>query len=376
MGNEVTLFENKPVPAHLSDLNDQTNIVPRETIPMLSFRGKTFRTVLGGEESIIYKMGKDAQGSIVQTDEPATMIAVVVLDYNKARSRAYFEGAYEEGKSAQPTCWSHDGVVPHESVPHKQSPTCASCPQAVKGSKVSDAGKELTACSQFKRVAILPATNTKMPSLLLKLPQTSMWDKDAEEFAQKGWYAFDQYLDMLKRRGVNHTAAVVTKIRFDPRPPYPKLLFGPLDWTPADIYDDVQEHLADKDTLNKIMSADPAGGEVDAVEAAEVEAAAAVAAAAKPAPAPAKPTPPVAAKPAARPTPPKAVAKPAPAPAPAPAAAPDDDELLMGAATPAPVAAKPATKPAAKPAALPEPVQVSDGSGDGIGDLLSSWEQT
>jgi hypothetical protein len=384
MNTDITLFENKGLPAHLVDLNAQTNIIPRESIPMLSFRGKVFRNVVGGEESIVYKMGKDANGNIVQTDEPATMVAVIVLDYNKNRSRAYFEGAYEEGKATPPTCWSHDGIVPHESVQNKQAATCASCPQSVKGSKVSDAGKELTACAQFKRVAVLPATNTKHPSLLLKLPQTSMWDKDAEEFAQKGWYAFDQYLDMLKRRGVNHTASVITKIRFDPRPPYPKLLFGPLDWTPADIYDDVQEHLADQDTLNKIMSADPAGGEVDLETAAAAEAAATVAAAAKPTPAPAPAKPAAAAKPAARPAPPKPA--PAPAPAPAPVAAPpeDEDELLMGtavaaapAAAPAPAkpAAKPAVRAAAKPAAVPaEPVTVS--GDDGITDLLSSWEQS
>jgi hypothetical protein len=243
----------------------------------------------------------------------------------------------------------------------------------------------LTACSQFKRVAVLPATNTKMPSLLLKLPQTSMWDKDAEEFAAKGWYAFDQYLDMLKRRGVNHTAAVITKVRFDPRPPYPKLLFGPLNFTPADIYADVQERLADHDTLAKIMNADPAGAEVDAVaEAAAAEAKAAVATAAKPAPAaPAAPArPAAAAKPApARPAPPRT----APA-APAPAApAPDEDELLMGTASatmvPPTAAAKPApAKPAVKgkPAAAPppaEPVVVSEG-GDGINDLLASWENS
>jgi outer membrane biosynthesis protein TonB len=174
----------------------------------------------------------------------------------------------------------------------------------------------------------------------------------------------------------------VTKVRFDPRTAYPKLLFGPLDFTPADIVGDVKEHLADTDTIAKILNADPAGIETDAVAKAEAAAAVATAKAAAPAA-------PAAAKPAA----PKAAAKPAPKPAPAPApapaaAAPDEEAELMGAVThtaPAPAAAakpaaprKAATAPAAAAPAQqePEPVTVDNGGGKGIGDLLSEWENS
>lgn len=357
MGTEVTLFSDKgSLPAHLADINEVTNIEVRESIPQLSFRGKTWRIVMGGEETVVNRPG---------TDDPATMVAGVFLDYNKTRSRAYFAGAYEEGKTAAPTCWSHDGVKPHSSVKEKQADTCANCPQAAKGSKITDAGKEVTACSQFKRVAFVPIQDTKHPPLLLKLPQTSIWDKDADEWAAKGWYAFDQYLDMLKRRGVNHTASVVTKIRFDPRPSYPKLLFGPLDWVPAEVVDDIKAQLADKDAINKILSVDPSGADPNAGPAPEATAAPAAAAApAKAPPAPAKP-----------------------------AAPKDDDEdaALMAAVKPAAAPAKPAGKPAAKPATKPtataaapaqqapapatEVVNADSPKASGITDLLNSWSE-
>ena len=371
MGTEVTLFSDKGgLPAWLTDINEESNIEVRERIPQLSFRGKVWRIVMGGNEEVINRPG---------TDDPASMVAGIFLNYNKARSRAYFEGAYEEGKSSAPTCWSHDGVVPHESVQNKQAATCAICPQSAKGSKITDAGKEVTACAQFKRVAFVPLQNTKHPMLLLKLPQTSIWDKDAEEWAAKGWYAFDQYVDMLHRRGIKHTASVVTKIRFDPRTAYPKLLFGPLDYVPQAVADDIRAQLALKDEINKILNVDPEG--VDPVATAAAAASAA---------------PPAVAAPAKAPTPAKAAPAPAAPPPPEPPADPDEDDAaaMMAAVTgtpakaptPAPAAAinakapakattKAATKAAPPPAKEPTVEVVGNGSAkaSGIGDLLSSW---
>jgi hypothetical protein len=387
-GTEVTLFSDKGgLPAHLADLNDEanTNIIPRETIPQLSFRGKVWRVVTSAGEDIVYKTVNGQP-----TDEPASVVGLVILDYNKNRSRAFFEGAYEEGKSIAPSCWSNDGVLPHDTVQVKQHPTCAGCPQAAKGSRISDSGKELTACSTFRRVAVVPIQNTKHEPLLLRLPQTSCWDKDAEEFAKSNFFAFDQYMDVLRRRGINHTAAIVTKIKFDPRTAYPKLLFAAMDFTPADVYADISASLANRDAIEKILNADPNNQVVDSIAAAETATAEEAPPAATPAPPP----------PAARPTAtPRATVKPGPKPAaPKPAAPPppppptvssdDDDAELMGRAAPAAAAAvaqaaRPAPGNAARPATAPkataakpaEPVQVVSGDkGSGIGDLLSAWE--
>lgn len=349
MNTAVTLFEDKgQLPAYLADINEETNIVTRERIDALSFRGKVWRVILDGNETIVQK----------SDGEPATAVAGVILDYNKNRSRAYFAGAYVEGQTSMPDCWSPDGVKPDPKVKEPQSEACATCPMSMKGSKVVD-GKEMTACSQFKRAVFVPITNTKHPPLLLKLPATSIWDKDAEEFAAKGFYAFDQYLDMLKRRGVNHTAAVVTKIKFDPRTSYPKLLFGPLDWVPAAAVADIKEHLANKELIDKILNVDPSG-EIEATIPVKTNGEAAPAA-------------PAAAKPAAAS---KGSSKPAAKPA-APAVDPDDDlPAGFGGTTPQAKPAAKATTKSVKPAAAPavEVVTGDNGKDNGIGDLLGNWE--
>ena len=234
MGQVVPFMQaNVAVPAHIQKfLNDNANIDPKETVPQLSFRGKVWRIVLNGEENVVQREG-----------EPVSIVRVIVLDHNKARSRSYYEGAYEEGKAQMPACWSSDGVAPDASVKEPQSKSCASCPMAAKGSKITPNGKEVTACSTYKRVAVIPSNDLKFPPLLLRIPQTSMWDKNNEENEAKGWFAWDQYIDMLRKRGVQHTAVVVTKIKFDSRTAYPKLLFSAHDFVTGEDMPEVMKLL-------------------------------------------------------------------------------------------------------------------------------------
>ncbi|HEX6825832.1 MAG TPA: hypothetical protein VF077_05880 [Nitrospiraceae bacterium] len=228
---------NVTVPSHIAKfLNDHSNIDPKFTVPQLSFRGKVWRIVLEGEETTVTK-----------DEEPVSTVRVVVLDHNKARSRSYYEGAYEEGKAQMPACWSSDGVKPDDSVAEPQGKTCATCPQSVKGSKISANGKEMTACSQYKRVVVVPHNDLTFSPLLLRIPQTSMWDGKNDENEAKGWYAWDQYLDMLRARGAVHTSIVITKIKFDSRTAYPKLLFSAHDYLSA----------ADLATVSKMLNTPP-----------------------------------------------------------------------------------------------------------------------
>lgn len=289
------------LPAHIGAFmsDEESNIAPKNTIPQLSFRGKVWRTVLEGEEKTV--CGQDG--------EPRTVIKVVILNQNAARSRSFYEGAYVEGKSQAPACWSADGKVPDADVKEPQAAACASCPQSVKGSKITDAGKETTACAQYKRLAVVPYPGIHITPMLLRLPQTSLWDGKNEENEGKGWYAYDQYIDMLRARGCTHTAAVVTKVKFDSRTAYPKLLFAAEGWLAPDELLKLKAIWNGED-VKELINASEATTSVRAPTTAQATPAAApapAAAAPKPAPAPAKPKP--------------APAKPKPAPAPAPAAA-------------------------------------------------------
>ena len=93
---------------------------------------------------------------------------------------------------------------------------------STKGSKVQD-GKEMVACSSHRMIAVAPAFEIESDPLRLKIAVTSDWDK---EVVEHGWFAFRQYVDFLKSRGIEHTAMVVTKLKFDPNPAYPKILFS------------------------------------------------------------------------------------------------------------------------------------------------------
>ena len=216
------------LPAHIAALfsDADSNMQAKANIDQLSYRGKIWRVVVKGEEHIIQRTNSET-GEI----EPMGIVSLVILDHNKQRSRAYYPGAYEDGKNAAPTCYSKDGVTPDNSVKEPQSATCATCQWSVKGSKITESGKQSTACSPFKRIAVVPSQRVAQHApLLLRLAQTSVWDKNNGDNEAKGWYAWDQYLDMLRARGAKHTAAVETRVKFDISVPYPKLLFSASRW--------------------------------------------------------------------------------------------------------------------------------------------------
>lgn len=207
-----------PLPAHLAEALGElgTNIPDRQTVPTLSYEGKTWQIVKDGNKTKL--QAQNADGDMV----PIPIMRVVILNFNADRGRAYYEGTYNPAASAAPKCWSADGKAPDASVKEKQSPLCNGCPMSVKGSKVQD-GKEMVACSSHRMIAVAPAFEIDADPLRLKIAVTSDYDK---EIVEHGWFAFRQYVDFLKSRGVTHTALVITKIKFDMQAQYPKLLFA------------------------------------------------------------------------------------------------------------------------------------------------------
>jgi hypothetical protein len=224
------------LPAYLADALGElgSNIPDRQTVPSLSYEGKTWQVVMNGEKRKL--QATNADGDLV----PIPIMRTVILNFNPARGRAYYLGTYDPSKSSAPECWSADGVAPDTSVKNKQAALCNACPMSVKGSKVQD-GKEIVACSSHRMLAVAAALDLDHDPLRLKIAVTSDYDK---EVVEHGWFAFRQYADWLKSRGVSNTALVVTKIKFDANAQYPKLLFAldrPL--TPEELAK-VKTHLA------------------------------------------------------------------------------------------------------------------------------------
>lgn len=206
------------LPAYLQDAMGGlgTNIADRMSVPSLSYEGKTWTIVKDGNKTKLQSQNGD--GDMV----PIPVMRMIVLNYNPERGRAYYPGVYNPAESKQPDCWSADGKAPDPGCSNKQSTACNGCPMSIKGSKVQD-GKEMVACSSHRMIAIAPAFEINSDPLRLKIAVTSDWDKTVVEH---GWFAFNQYTDFLKSRGITHTALVVTKVKFDPNTAYPKLLFA------------------------------------------------------------------------------------------------------------------------------------------------------
>ncbi len=367
--NALSLFDQpRPaVPDHLRDfLENESNIADRVTVPALGYEGKVWTISVNGEKTKL--MRKNSEGD----EEPVSVFRGVVLDYAKRRGRAYYEGAYDPGKPGTPVCWSDDGVAPHPNVRAKQASACDQCPLAAKGSKITEQGKAVTACSQHRMVVVVPAFKLDFQPLRLKLAITSDWDKNSPEMEAQGWYAFNNYTDFLRSKGVQHTAAVVTKMRFDPNVAYPKVMFSPDRWLdPAEIAQVAP--ITKSEAEQKLLAGTwtPAG--VDGTPVAEEDDVTTAAAAPTPAPSPA-------------PAPKAAAAAPAPAPKAAPAAPPaagvsmvmdDDDEapfvVETKAAAPKAAAPKAAAPKAKEPAPAAAPVEASTDVPDDVAALLAEW---
>ena len=225
--NALTLFDSPKmqVPAHLKGfLDEESNIPDRLTVPTLSYEGKVWAISIDGKKTRLTKRDEDGE------EVPVPVLRLVVLDFAKRRGRAYYPGSYDPSKAAMPACWSDDGITPDKQVSEPQCSTCDGCPMAVKGSRVTDAGKAVAACSQHRMLVVVPANKLDMTPLRLKIAVTSDFDKESPDQEAKGWFAFSGLTDFLRSKGVQHTAAVVIKAKFDAEAQYPKLKFSPDRW--------------------------------------------------------------------------------------------------------------------------------------------------
>lgn len=218
MSNEVATQSNNQValPQHLAALfAGKSNLVPTDTTPSLSFKGKVFSVNINGA----HKQLLDADGN------PLPMVEVIILNANPRRSRTFFAGKFTENEGGKaPDCSSYDGKRPANEVEEPQSPNCETCPQAVKGSKINDKGQPVTACQLRQRIVVVPSDKPDFDALLVNMASTSAFDKDGADQSH-GWFALDQYKKELAARGIPHTAAVKTKIRFAPSDAFPRLQF-------------------------------------------------------------------------------------------------------------------------------------------------------
>lgn len=226
MGNALSILDNVPqLPQDYEEHFGGGNITERVTVPSVTFTGKVWTINYNGEKIKLEK--RDEDGDLT----PISVMRVVILDYAKRRGRTYYEGEFDPEKPGVPVCWSDDGKTPHESVKEPCAAKCDGCPFSVKGSKITPQGKEVKACAEHRMIVVVPASNLgQFPPLRMKLAVTSDYDARSPELQAQGWYAFSNYMELLRARGVKHSARLVTKMKFDPNAAYPKVLFSVDRW--------------------------------------------------------------------------------------------------------------------------------------------------
>ena len=363
MSNIVILQPGATLPAYmmqsaearkqLAEIN--SDVITGQAFPSLSIKGKVFAIVRGDERKVL-----------TREDDPDAAVASVNLAVVRAnsKSRVFFAKQYvegEQGPEARPDCASADGIVPLPGVQHKQSDTCAVCPQAVWGTRVLNGEAKGTACTVNTRMAVFSPENPtylgngSIETFLLRAPAASR-------------AGFAQVVSAATGRGIPYNALVL-KVSFEMEAATPKLVFKPIGFLTDEMYAKVKAQYDDDLTKDMMglrtvaAAAAPTQSQADKDIAAlngQQPPAGAIAAPVAPTPTPAPTAAPVA-PPAAAADPFAGMEAAAPAATPAPTPAPrarraraEPAAPAVVAANDAPVAAAPA--PTAAPAPAPAPV--------------------
>src|SRR5208282_4278926 len=168
------------LPAYLQNLPSrnlaQTAIsnVGQGSPPYLSIEGNRFTLV-------------DVTGNTIPIQ--TLHVDVVIVDVNDHVSKIYFDPSkpYDPNTPTPPLCFSDNGIAPSINAGHPQAPTCASCPNNVWGSKISQMGSAVKACADQQKIAMyFPEYSDGV--FLLRIPPGSFvnWRGYMAKFAGAG----------------------------------------------------------------------------------------------------------------------------------------------------------------------------------------------
>ncbi len=187
--------------------NDELGQGVASSYGIIGYRGKVWSTKYQGKETPL--MREDGDG-------PRGSIEVVLVKAAGAIAKIFYKNGYQDGSNAAPDCWSSDGVKPDAGAQQKQSSTCANCPMNAWGSRITEAGKPGKACADSRRMAVVPLNDLANElfggPMLLRVPAASLKDLKA-------------YGDLLDGYGYPYYA-VATRISFDPKEAFPKMVFS------------------------------------------------------------------------------------------------------------------------------------------------------
>ena len=204
MSNAITLA-NVQVPSHLAQRVGVPSVLSQslsggigsgEATARISIKGSRFRIAEGGTETVL----------------DSTSLDIVVVGANPRLSKTWYAKAWTpESEPSSPDCFSLDGIGPDTQATEPQNDLCASCPQNAWGSKVTPQGKQIKACSDQKRLAVVSADDPTGPIYLLQVTPAAL-------------QGLSKYQKELSLRGIP-AEIVRTRVSFDTDASFPKLKF-------------------------------------------------------------------------------------------------------------------------------------------------------
>lgn len=238
-GTAVALPANMELPAHLRTDAVAAAVAAANaaaaggikigSFPRISIKGSKFHLVKDGE---ITTLTDPANPNL-----PLMQMDVVIVAANPGISKVFYEGDYQMGDDREPNCSSDNGIVPDAHIAVKQHTDCATCPQNAWGSKVSKVTqKDVKACSDTKRLAVIPSKALKYPAAALVVTPAAL----------KDWGA---YVSGLSQRGIP-VDSVITLLTFDMTAAFPKLQFTFGGFLSAEDYALAQARAKDDDVRN------------------------------------------------------------------------------------------------------------------------------
>ena len=204
----------------------------------ITFKGKTWGIRYRAVTQQL--LARDQSGQVLGS---IPTIDVVIIKSATAISKTFYLEKYKDGDFAAPDCWSTNGVKPDIAAPKKQNETCRGCKWDAFGSRTMDDGRKGKACSDNKRVAVVPAADLKNEAyggpMLLKLPPSS--------FA-----GLSELEAQLHMQGYRYDGLIM-RLSFDYEAAFPKIIF-----TPIGVLNDHQAQeivaLQDNETVERILS--------------------------------------------------------------------------------------------------------------------------
>lgn len=197
----------------------------------LGIKGKVWSVKYNGQETPMLSSDGD----------PLPSMEFVIVASAAGKSKTWYEKGFNPDNREAPDCFSNNGVKPDPASKKKQNEICATCPRNQFGSKINEQGVATKgkACGDYKTLAVVPATNLRNElyggPILLRVPGGSLKD-------------LDFYATKLKGLGYPYYE-VVTKIRFDPKEAYPKLVFQEMRVLEPEEFDIVKDLRQDPRTV-------------------------------------------------------------------------------------------------------------------------------